>query len=466
MKTFVPARIRRVVLATLKFTASVAVLAGLLLALSPGHTPAGTAYAQAAPAAAAPAAPAAPAIDRGDTAWMLTATALVLLMTIPGLALFYAGMVRKKNMLATAAQSFIITALVTVLWVIAGYSLAFTPGVGFIGGLSRLLMNGIGIGTVSVYGNIPETVYATYQLTFAIITPALIAGAFADRMKFSALLWFMGLWLLLVYVPVAHWVWGKGGFLQDFLGGTVLDYAGGTVVHINAGVAGLMAALVMGKRRGYGTEGMAPHNLMLAVIGASLLWVGWFGFNAGSAVAADGRAGMAMLATQTATATAALAWSACEWVLRGKPSVLGMISGAVAGLVAITPASGFVGPGAAIIIGLAAGAACFWGATNLKHKFGYDDSLDAFGVHGVGGIVGALLTGVFAVKAIGDTSGLIEGNGKQLLIQLAAVLIVIVYDAVLSLVILKLVDIFIGLRVTTEQEMEGLDLSQHGESLG
>jgi Amt family ammonium transporter len=267
-------------------------------------------------------------------------------------------------------------------------------------------------------------------------------------------------------VPVAHWVWGKGGFLQDFMGGTVLDYAGGTVVHVNAGVAGLMAALVLGKRRGYGQETMAPHNLMLAVIGASLLWVGWFGFNAGSAVAADGRAGMAMASTQTATAAAALSWMACEWVLRNKPSVLGMISGAVAGLVAITPASGFVGPGAAIVIGLVAGAFCFWGATSLKHKFRYDDSLDAFGVHGIGGATGALLTGVFAVKSIGDAPGLLEGNAKQLLIQLAAVLIVVVYDAVLSLIILKAVDWTIGLRVSGEEEMEGLDLSQHGESLG
>jgi len=397
---------------------------------------------------------------------MLTSTALVLMMTIPGLALFYAGMVRKKNILATAAQSFAATCLVTILWIVAGYSLAFTTGGGFLGGWSRLLMMGVATGTVSAYGNIPETVYAMYQLTFAIITPALIAGAFADRMKFSALLSFVGLWLLIVYVPVAHWVWGKGGFLQDFMGGSVLDYAGGTVVHVNAGIAGLMAALVIGKRRGFGTESMAPHNLLLAFIGAALLWVGWFGFNAGSAVAADGRAGMAMLATQSATAAAALAWMVCEWTLRGKPSVLGLISGAVAGLVAVTPASGFVAPGSAIAIGLAAGAACFWGSTALKHRLGYDDSLDAFGVHGVGGVVGALLTGVFAVKAVGDTPGLIEGNAKQVLIQAAAIAIVIVYDAVLSLVILKAVDLVIGLRVSAEEEVEGLDLSQHGESLG
>jgi len=443
-------------------------LTGLILAAGFAlyHVPA---LAQTAPAPA-PAVPAvaAPArvIDRGDTAWMLTATALVLMMTIPGLALFYAGMVRKKNILGTAAQSFAVTCVVTLLWVIGGYSLAFTEASGFLGGFSRLFLAGVGTGTVSVYGNVPEAVYSMYQLTFAIITPALIAGAFADRMKFSALIWFMGLWFLFVYVPVAHWVWGKGGFLQDFMGGGVLDFAGGTVVHVDAGVAGLVAALVLGKRRGYGTESMAPYNLLLAVIGACMLWVGWFGFNAGSAVAADGRAAMAMAATQTATASAALAWMCCEWVLRGKPSLLGMISGAVAGLVAVTPASGFVAPGSAIVIGLAAGVACFWGSTSLKRRLGYDDSLDAFGVHGVGGMVGALLTGVFAAKAIGGTSGLIEGNARQLLIQAAAVAIVIVYDVVLSFALLKAVDFVLGLRVSTEQEIEGLDLSQHGESLG
>jgi ammonium transporter, Amt family len=405
-------------------------------------------------------------LDRGDTAWMLASTALVLMMTIPGLALFYAGMVRKKNILGTAAQSFAVACLVTLLWVIVGYSLAFTSGNAFIGSLSRFLLSGVGAGTVSAYGNIPESVYAMYQLTFAIITPALIAGAFADRMKFSAMLWFAGLWLLLVYVPVAHWVWGKGGFLQEFLGGSVLDFAGGTVVHVNAGVAGLVAALVIGKRRSYGTESMAPHNLTLAVIGACLLWVGWFGFNAGSAVAADGRAGMAMAATQTAAAAAALTWISCEWLLRRKASVLGMISGAVAGLVAITPASGFVSPGSAIIIGLVAGGACFWGATGLKHKLGYDDSLDAFGVHGVGGLIGAVLTGIFASQAIGGRPGLIEGNGKQVVIQIAAILVVIAYDVAVSFVLLKVLNLVIGLRVTPEEEMEGLDLSQHGESLG
>jgi Amt family ammonium transporter len=413
------------------------------------------------PAPAAQAAAPVPTLDTGNTAWMLTSTALVLLMTIPGLALFYAGMVRKKNILGTAAQAFAVTCLVTVLWMICGYSLAFTKGAPYLGGLSRFMLDGIGVTTYTA-ANIPESVYAMYQLTFAIITPALIAGAFADRMKFSALLWFMGSWLLLVYVPIAHWVWGDGGFLGT-LG--VLDYAGGTVVHINAGIAGLVAALVMGHRRGYGQENMQPHNLLLAFVGASLLWVGWFGFNAGSAVAADGRAGMAMAVTQIATAMAALSWMTCEWTLRHKPSVLGMISGAVAGLVAITPASGYVGPGAALIIGLAAGAGCFWSSTWLKRKAGYDDSLDAFGVHGVGGTVGALLTGVFASKAIGGTAGLTEGNPMQVLTQVYGILATMAYCGVVTFVILKAVDKVIGLRISGEEETEGLDLSQHGEAL-
>ncbi|MBI4083492.1 MAG: ammonium transporter [Candidatus Lambdaproteobacteria bacterium] len=443
---------------------------GLVLALFLSLS-AATIYGQAAPPAPAAAMPApatppaptppAPTLDTGNTAWMLTSTALVLLMTIPGLALFYAGMVRKKNILGTAAQAFAVTCLVTVLWAIAGYSLAFTQGTPFLGGFSRFMLGGIEVSTLSA-GNVPESVFAMFQLTFAIITPALIAGAFADRMKFSALLWFMGLWLLLVYVPIAHWVWGAGGFLGA-LG--VLDYAGGTVVHINAGIAGLVAALVMGHRRGYGQENMPPHNLMLSFVGASLLWVGWFGFNAGSAVAADGRAGMAMTVTQIASATAALSWMACEWALRAKPSVLGMISGAVAGLVAITPASGFVGPGAALVIGLAAGAACFSGSTWLKRKAGYDDSLDAFGVHGVGGTVGAVLTGVFASKAIGGTAGLTEGNPMQVLTQVYGILATMVYCAVVSFIILKVVDLVIGLRISSEDETEGLDLSQHGEAL-
>ena len=338
-----------------------------------------------------------PKLDTGDTAWMLTSTALVLMMTIPGLALFYGGMVRKKNVLATVMQSFAITCLITVLWLIVGYSLAFTSGSTIIGGLSRVFLRGLTLdGVHDLAKTIPETVFLCFQLTFAIITPALIAGAFAERMKFSAMMWFMALWSLIVYAPIAHWVWG-GGFLGDW---GVLDFAGGTVVHINAGVAGLVCALVMGKRKGFGTENLAPYNLVYAVIGASLLWVGWFGFNAGSAVGASGNAGMAMAVTQFATAAAALAWMFAEWATRGKPSVLGIISGAVAGLVAITPASGYVNPMGSLVIGIVAGLVCFWGATALKKAMGYDDSLDAFGVHGIGGFAGAILTGVFAIEAI------------------------------------------------------------------
>jgi len=398
-----------------------------------------------------------PTLDTGDTAWMLTSTALVLLMTIPGLALFYGGMVRKMNVLTITMQSFAITCLVTVIWFVVGYSLAFKEGNAFIGGLSRLFLSGMGSDTLS--GTIPESVFWAFQLTFAIITPALITGAFADRMKFSAMLWFIGLWSLCVYSPIAHWVWGGG-----FLGGAgVLDFAGGTVVHINAGIAGLVAALVIGKRRGLGTEQMAPHNLVLSLIGASLLWVGWFGFNAGSAVAANGSAGMAMLVTQLATAVAALTWMFAEWLLRGKPSVLGILSGAVAGLVAITPASGFVGPVGAFWIGVAAGLGCYWGAMSLKPMLGYDDALDAFGVHAVGGIIGALLTGVFAVKAIGGTAGVLEGNTGQIWTQAYGVVCTIVYDAVVSFVILKVIDMVIGLRVSDDVERDGLDLALHGE---
>ncbi len=400
----------------------------------------------------------APALSAGDTAWMLTATALVLMMTIPGLALFYGGMVRKKNVLATTMQSFAITCLVTVLWMVVGYSVAFTEGSGYFGGLSRLFLTGMGVDSLS--GTIPESVFMTFQMTFAIITPALITGAFAERMKFSAMLWFMGLWLVLVYSPIAHWVWGPGGWLGG-LG--VLDFAGGTVVHINAGVAGLVTALVLGKRVGFSKEPMAPHNLTLTLTGAALLWVGWFGFNAGSELAADGRAGMAMAVTQIATGAAALGWMFAEWLTKGKPSVLGIASGAVGGLVAITPASGFVGPSGALVIGIVAGVLCFWGATGLKRMMGYDDSLDAFGVHGVGGVVGALLTGVFAAEAIGGTPGLLEGNAGQVGTQAIGILATIVYDAVVSFVILKGIDLTIGLRVSEEQEREGLDLVLHGE---
>jgi Amt family ammonium transporter len=402
-----------------------------------------------------------PTINSGDTAWMLTSTALVLLMTIPGLALFYGGMVRKMNVLSTAMHSFATCCLVTVLWMVAGYSLAFGPGNAFIGDLSKAFLAGVGVGAISY--TIPETVFMDFQMTFAIITPALIAGAFVDRMKFSAVLWFMGLWSLLVYAPVAHWVWG-GGFLAT---AGVLDFAGGTVVHVNAGVAGLVIALMLGKRTGYGREPFPPHNLVLSLTGAALLWVGWFGFNAGSAVAANGAAGMAMAVTQIAAAAAGLSWMAVEWMLKGKPSVLGIISGVVAGLVAITPASGFVDPMGALIIGLLAGVVCWWGATWLKHKFGYDDSLDAFGVHGIGGFVGAVLTGVFAVEAVGGAgkAGLIDGNGGQVLTQLYGTGVVIVYDAIATFVIIKLIDLVIGIRVEKDVEREGLDVNLHGEAV-
>ncbi len=415
----------------------------------------GAAFAQEAAAEAA-----APTLSSGDTAWMLVATALVLFMTIPGLALFYGGMVRKKNVLATVMQSFAICCLMSILWFIAGYSIAFTEGTPFFGGLSKALL--VGVGKDSLQGTIPETVFITFQMTFAIITPALITGAFADRMKFSSMLVFMGIWSLVVYAPITHWVWGPGGYL---LGDGVLDYAGGTVVHINAGVAGLVAAVMLGKRKGYPTENFAPHNLVLSLIGASMLWVGWFGFNAGSALAADGRAGMAMLATQIATATAAMSWLLVEWLAKGKPSVLGIISGAVAGLVAITPASGFVAPTGALVIGLVSGVVCYWGATSLKRMLGYDDSLDAFGVHGVGGIVGAILTGVFAQEAIGGTAGLLEGNPGQVWTQVYGIIATIVYSAIGTAVILKVVDVVMGLRVDEDVERDGLDLALHGETV-
>ncbi len=403
-----------------------------------------------------------PKLDTGNTAWMLTSTALVLMMTIPGVAMFYGGMVRKKNVLATAMQSFAVTCVMTVLWMIIGYSLAFTDGGGmnaYVGGLDKMLLRGIGVDTLS--GTIPETVFMTFQMTFAIITPALITGALADRIKFSSLLVFLSLWMILVYAPITHWVWG-GGFLAE---AGVLDFAGGTVVHINSGVAALVGAMVLGRRRGYGTENMAPHNLILSVIGASMLWVGWFGFNAGSAVAANGSAGMAMAVTQIATAAAALSWMFAEWISRGKPSVLGIVSGAVAGLVAITPASGYVDPFAALIIGLVAGLVCYWGAVVLKPKLGYDDSLDVFGVHGLGGITGALLTGVFAVEAIGGTPGLLEGNAGQVLIQLEGIGATIVYCAIVTFVLLKIIDAVMGLRVDEEEEVTGLDYSLHGETV-
>jgi ammonium transporter, Amt family len=412
----------------------------------------------------APALVSADKLSAGDTAWMLTSTALVLMMCVPGLALFYGGMVRKKNVLATLMQSFACTCVVTILWWLIGYSWAFTPGNHFIGSSARALFSGMtyihddagGKLTVShLAPTIPETVYAMFQMTFAIITPALIAGAFADRMKFSAMLIFLSAWSLVVYAPIAHMVWEPTGWLNE---AGVLDYAGGTVVHINAGVAGLASCLVLGKRLGYGRERMPPHNLTLTLIGASLLWVGWFGFNAGSATAADGRAGMAMLATQMATGAAALGWMFAEWLSKGKPSVLGIASGAVAGLVAITPASGYVAPSAAVVIGLAAGVVCYFAATSLKHLFGYDDSLDAFGVHGIGGILGALLTGVFASKEISGVDG-------SLLTQAKGVLTTVIYGFVVSYALLVVIDKLVGLRVTEEQEREGLDISLHGESI-
>ena len=421
------------------------------------------------PMAFAPAAWAAdkPQIDTGDTAWLLMATVLVLMMNIPGLALFYAGMVRKKNVLATSVQAFAVAALVTVLWFAVGYSLSFTDGGGLnaaIGSLSRAFGKGL-LGSVhELARTVPENVFLMYQATFAVITPAIIAGACAERMKISALMWFMGLWLLFVYVPVAHWVWGGG-----FLGAAgVLDFAGGLVVHLNAGIAALVCCVVIGRRRGYGHEYMAPHNLVLTLIGTSLLWVGWFGFNAGSALASGELAGSAMLNTHIAASVAALVWMTIEWATRGKPSVLGILTGAVAGLGMITPAAGYVEPWAALVIGVIAGSVCYWASIVLKNKLGYDDSLDAFGVHGVGGIVGSILVGVFATRAINDVAkgqpvGLVDGNGGQILTQLYGVVVIGLFSAVVTWVILKILDAAIGLRVTQDEEVEGLDTALHGE---
>ncbi|MFO1075257.1 MAG: ammonium transporter [Geminicoccaceae bacterium] len=417
-----------------------------------------------APAASVEATPATPTpvLDTGNTAWMLVSSAFVLMMSIPGLALFYAGMVRKKNVLSVLMQVFATVSLLSLVWMIVGYSLAFGEGGAYIGDLSKAFMNGVGVTSLS--GTIPESVFSMFQMTFFIITPALMVGAFVDRMRFGPMLLFMVVWSLVVYAPIAHWVWAPTGFL---FGEGVLDFAGGTVVHINAGIGGLVACIMVGKRVGFGNEHMAPHNLTLTLIGTSLLWVGWFGFNAGSALAADGRAGMAFFATHIGSASAAIAWMLVEWVAKGKPSVLGIASGAVAGLVAITPAAGFVLPNGALAIGIAAGVICFWSATSLKHMLGYDDSLDVFGVHGVGGIVGALLTGVFATSAVGGSaaSGLIDGNSAQLLIQVKGVLYTVVWCGVASFVMLKLLDLVIGLRVDRDSEREGLDLALHGESV-
>ncbi len=407
-------------------------------------------------------------LSSGDTAWMLTSTALVLFMTIPGLALFYGGLVRTKNVLSVLMQCFALTAIMTLVWVIIGYSLAFnTDGMeagttninSFVGGLGTMFLSGVTASSLS--GTIPETVFITFQMTFAIITPALIVGAFAERMKFSAMIVFSILWSIVVYAPICHMAWsGDGSFFGDM---GVLDFAGGTVVHINAGIAALVACIVIGRRQGYPDTLMAPHSLTITVIGASMLWVGWFGFNAGSAVAADGAAGMAMLVTQVATASATLGWIAAEWIRLGKPSILGAVTGAVAGLVAITPASGSVGPMGAIVVGLASGVLCFWAATSLKRALGYDDSLDAFGVHGIGGIVGALLTGIFAAEGLGGQGLSADSIGGQFVVQLIGVVFTIVYCGVLSFILLKIVDAIIGLRVSQDEETEGLDISLHDE---
>jgi ammonium transporter, Amt family len=401
-----------------------------------------------------------PVLSSGDTAWMLTATALVLFMTIPGLSLFYGGMVRSKNILSVLMQCFAITSLMTLLWVIYAYSIAFGGDGAFWGGLSKMFLAGVGVDSLS--GTIPETVFMTFQMTFAIITPALMVGAFAERMKFSAMLIFMTIWMTIVYSPICHWVWGGGGWLGNK---GILDFAGGTVVHINAGIAGLVAAIVLGKRKGYPTTAMPPHNLGYTLMGASMLWVGWFGFNAGSELAADGVAGMAMAVTQIATAAAALSWMFIEWAKHGKASVLGIASGAVAGLVAITPASGAVGPMGAIAIGLASGAGCFFTSTSLKRAIGYDDSLDVFGIHAIGGIIGAILTGVFCAESLGGAGfgGDITSIGAQVTVQSVGVGATIVYTGIVSFIILKALDVIMGLRVTDDEESEGLDLSQHGE---
>jgi Amt family ammonium transporter len=422
-------------------------------------------FAWAATAGAAFAQEEAPTLSAGDTAWMIVATALVLMMTIPGLALFYGGMVRKKNVVAMTAQNFVLAALMSIVWVAVGYSLAFGDGGSmnaWIGNLDNFFLANLSVDALS--GTIPESVFMTFQMTFAIITPALITGAYADRMKFSSMLVFMVLWSIFIYAPVCHWVWG-GGFLGS---DGVLDFAGGTVVHINAGIAGLVAVLVLGPRKGFGTENMAPHNVVLTMIGAAMLWVGWFGFNAGSQLAADGRAGMAMAVTQVAAAAAALAWMAVEWFVHKKPTLLGLATGAVAGLVAITPAAGFVNPLGAFWIGIASGLICFIASTSMKKALGYDDALDVFGVHAVGGIVGAILTGVFATAAITGADaplGAIDGNWAQVWLQVKGVLVTIVYCGIGTFILLMLTKLIMGLRVTPQEEVEGLDISLHGETV-
>ena len=401
---------------------------------------------------------AADTLDKGDTAWMLVATVLVLFMTIPGIALFYAGMARKKNILGTIAQDFAICGVVTILWFVIGYSLAFSEGNSFIGGLSFLGMQGIGVNTLQ--GSIPQLLFAVFQMTFAVLTACLITGSWAGRVKFSAMLAFMVVWSLAVYAPICHWVWASDGFFFK-LG--ALDYAGGTVVHINAGIAGLVGALMLGKRKGYGVTPMQPANLTIAVIGAAVLWVGWMGFNGGAGLAADGRAAMAIVVSQIAAAGGLVAWRAAEWAYRGKPSLLGMISGAIAGLVGITPGSGFVEPLPALAIGIAAGLVCFWSVTILKRKLGYDDALDGWGVHGVGGIVGALLTGVFATARVTGTD--LPPVMTQVGIQALSVIATLVYGGLMSGVILYVIDKVMGLRVSADDEQIGLDLALHGERI-
>ncbi len=406
-------------------------------------------------------------VNSGDTAWMLTSAALVLMMTGPGLALFYSGLVRRKNVLATMMQSFVLMAAVTVVWAVIGYSLAFDIGNPFVGGFHFAFLRGVADAPCEYAPTIPHTTWMVYQLMFAIITPALICGAYAERMKFSAMLLFSVLWLVVVYCPMAHMVWGKGGLFNAFMGGKIpaLDFAGGTVVHISSGISALVCALVLGKRRGYGETPMPPHSVVLSVIGAALLWVGWFGFNGGSALAANGLASSAMVATHFAAAAAALGWMFAEWLKTGKPTVLGAISGAVAGLVVITPASGFTTPMYALLMGAIGGVACFFSATTLKHIFNYDDSLDAFGVHGVGGTIGAVLTGVFAVGAINSgKAGLVDGNPGQVVNQLIATALTWGFAIIGSLVLLKIVDVICGLRVSEADEYDGLDITQHGES--
>lgn len=401
---------------------------------------------------------AADTLDKGDTAWMLVATVLVLFMTIPGIALFYAGMARKKNILGTIAQDFAICGVVTILWFVIGYSLAFSEGNSFIGGLSFLGMQGIGVNTLQ--GSIPQLLFAVFQMTFAVLTACLITGSWAGRVKFSAMLAFMVIWSLLVYAPICHWVWASDGFFFK-LG--ALDYAGGTVVHINAGIAGLVGALMLGKRKGYGVTPMQPANLTIAVVGAAVLWVGWMGFNGGSGLAVDGRAAMAIVVSQIAAAGGLVAWMAAEWMYRGKPSLLGMISGAIAGLVGITPGSGFVEPLPALAIGIVAGLVCFWSVTILKRKLGYDDALDGWGVHGVGGIVGALLTGVFATARVTGTD--LPPVMTQVSIQALSVIATLVYGGLMSGVILYVIDKVMGLRVSADDEQIGLDLALHGERI-